>query len=507
MSEEQVRYERQPPYSEEAERGVLGAAMIDAPTVIPLVKRHYDIRKESFFVPAHQVLWDVLDEMFRSGVKVDMVTVGEHLKNKDLLEKAGGYALMELVIDDTPTSAHAEYYAGFVRNKALLRSITTITAEIMQQAYLPENAEEPEKFLAKIPQRFLEIAEGATHEVSREQVFSEVVQEMVEAKERRDAERRGEPVPPSKYLSLPWGHLNEQHGGGLRNYLYILGAESSAGKTAMAAQMADYAVRITGKKVVILSMDADPWEHAGRDMARTSGVSFWKASQGYARKDQIDAFGDAGRRLARNPIVIDSDSFTLGEQESRLRMEAMKGEIGLVIVDYIQLTRLGDHKVDQNENYRLGAVAKRYKQLARELGCPVMALSQINRSAASAGRFAAKQDLRGSGELDEVAHGIWLLLHDRDSKDHRGKVIRRAARAENYTFPVWVDVVKNKTGPKAAKEFWLYANYFRFEEAAEGDFDRCAEAQELGQPFHVEDDAPGEGTGPTGTEEQEEIIL
>jgi replicative DNA helicase len=136
------------------------------------------------------------------------------------------------------------------------------------------------------------------------------------------------------------------------------------------------------------------------------------------------------------------------------------------------------------ENYRISACCKRYKELARELKIPFIGLSQVNRSAHTQNRFIMKQDLRGSGEIDEVAHTILLMYKDRVIKDEKGRVINRAAQEENHIRPVWWEWVKNKNGPLGAYETWLYSNYFRFEVAEEGAFGRAAEQQEMGRLAH-----------------------
>jgi replicative DNA helicase len=291
----------------------------------------------------------------------------------------------------------------------------------------------------------------------------------------------------------------------LRNYFYVAGAESSAGKTSLIAQLSQAVAERQGKKVLMISMDADIWEHAARDMSRNAGVSLPKAMRGFAGHKQIEEMRRCAEYLKKLPIEIDSDCFVLDQQEARMRMSQMRGQLGLIIVDYFQLTRMGDHNVDMNENYRIATCCKRYKQLAREMGCPVIGLSQVNRAFVTQNRFLMKQDLRGSGEIDEVAHGIWLLYKDRDIKNHNGKVEHKACREENHIRPVWIDVVKNKTGPLGMREFWMYSNYFKFIEAAEGAFERAAEQQDLGRLAHgPQEDGGGDDQG---SMMQDELVM
>ncbi len=483
MSSLDDRSQRVPPHSEEAERGVLGSALIEPERVVSMALREIKLTAESFYIPSHRILWQTLCAMIEAGDQVDLLTVGEKLKQSKRLDQLGGYAFLEGLIDSTPTSSHAEYYAGIVRSKWILREAAHIAYEIQNQAHAAEDAEQ---FLAAIPGRFLSIADGITHEVSRSDVFNAVIDEVRASKERQDAIRRGEQVGPPPYVTTPWEEINKAHGGGLRNYLYMLAGEQSTGKTTLAAQLMKHVAVSCGRNeyVLLFSMDADAQEHAARDMSAASRVSLPKLMGGWARREQVERFADSARSLTGLPIVIDEECSTLGAQVSRARMLAMRGKVKLVVVDYIQLSRIGDHKVDQDQNYALSAIAKGYKRLARELGCPVVALSQLNNNGKTMNRFAMMQDLRGSGELAEVPHGIWLLSKDRDLINAQGKVTHHGAQEENHIRPVWLDVAKNKNGPIGKIEFWLYAHYFTFIEAGEGAFELCAEMQGRGEVFH-----------------------
>jgi replicative DNA helicase len=134
---------RIPPYSEEAERGVLGSALIDSEKVFELCSDNR-ISADSFYVPAHRHLFEQLLEMTQTGKPVDLLTVGEYLKQNNRLDSVGGYVFLEGLIDSTPTSAHAEYYIGFVRQKHLLRSIIEEATETIDRCYTEtdENAEQ-----------------------------------------------------------------------------------------------------------------------------------------------------------------------------------------------------------------------------------------------------------------------------------------------------------------------------------------------------------------------------
>jgi len=481
---------RLPPYSEEAERGVLGSAMMESERVIPLVKEKYGISSASFFVPAHRHLWEQLDWMFCEGKRIDLLTVGEYLKDAGRLEPVGGYLMLEGLIDNTPTAAHVEYYADIVRKKFLLRSVTMIASDLIDEVYKSGAIDDPETFVGGIPDRFFDLAElSSREELSREEMFDAVIDEAREAKERQDAIRRGEPVGPPPYVSTGFDEVDTALGGGMRNFLYILGAEQSAGKTTLAAQIARNVARnCRGKEqVLILSLDADGKEHAARDMTYSSGVSLPRLMSGFARHDQVERYADSAERLKKLPIVIDEHSSTLPQQLSKIRMLNMKGQLKLIVMDYIQLSRIGDHRIDMDRNYSVSAIAKAYKAIAREIGCPFLALSQFNNAGKrDLSRFAMMGDMRDSGELAEVPHGIWLLSKDRDLKEN-GKVIHHGAPEENHIRPVWWDIAKNKNGPVGKLEMWLYAHYFRFEEAGEGAFEEAREKADRGEPVHPDE--------------------
>jgi len=501
---------RLPPHSEEAERGLLGSVLMDPVTVLAMSINEQKLVAASFYTPAHRKLWEVLCAMFSEAEEIDLLTVGEKLKDQNLLDKVGGHAFLEGLIDSTPTSAHAQYYAEIVRSKWILRDAAYIAMEIQQEAYQAENAEQ---FLASVPERFLSIVDSVSNEPARIDAYNAVIEEVTAAKDRQVAIREGRPCPPPPYVATGFEQLDRSMGGGLRNYLYILGGEQSTGKTTIASQIMKYVAQScsANEQVLIFSMDADREEHAGRDMTRASKVSLPKIMAGYAKKDQMKRFAASSGRIAALPIVIDEESSTLAQQQSKARMLSMRGKIKLIVVDYIQLSRIGDHKVDMQENYALSSIAKAYKRLGRELGCPVLALSQFNNAGKrDMSRFAMMGDLRGSGELAEVAHGILLLSKDRDLKEN-GRVTHTGAPEENYIRPVFVDIAKNKNGPVGRLEMWLYSKYFFFVETEapkNGEpsaFEIAAEKAARGEPVHsAADYADEDGAAAL---EQEEVIL
>ena len=496
---------RLPPHSEEAERGLLGSVLMDPVTVLAMAINEQKLVAESFHSPAHRTLWETFCTMFSEAEQINDLTVGQKLKDAGLFEKVGGDSFLMGLMDLASTSAFAQSYAEIVRSKWIVREAAWIAREIQSEAFTATDAEQ---FLASIPERFLSIVDSVSNEPERIDAYNTVIEEVTAAKERQVAIREGRPVAPPPYVATGFEQLDKSMGGGLRNYLYILGGEQSTGKTTIVSQIMKHVAQgcRSDEQVLIFSMDADREEHAARDMTRASRVSLPKIMAGYAKKDQMKRFTESAERIAALPIVIDEESSTLAQQQSKARMLSMKKKLKLIVVDYIQLSRIGDHKVDMQENYALSSIAKAYKRLARELGCPVIALSQFNNAGKrDMSRFAMMGDLRGSGELAEIAHGILLLSKDRDLVSN-GRKEHSGAPEENGIRPVWIDIAKNKNGPIGRLESWLYTKYFFFTEAEEGSFAVAAEKAERGEAVHGgytdHDDEAGETPAV-----QEEIIL
>ncbi|MFA7257843.1 MAG: DnaB-like helicase N-terminal domain-containing protein, partial [Kiritimatiellales bacterium] len=150
---------RLPPYSEEAERGVLGSALIESTRVIELCSMK-SVSADSFYIPAHRLLFEQLMEMYQGAKAIDLLTVGEHLKNSGKLDQAGSYSFLESLIDSTPTSAHAEYYIDIIQQKHLLRRIITQAAETIDSCYSPD--EEAEELLSRTEESFFELSDTKT---------------------------------------------------------------------------------------------------------------------------------------------------------------------------------------------------------------------------------------------------------------------------------------------------------------------------------------------------------
>jgi len=505
MSE--YKTDRMPPHSEEAEKGLLGSVLRDPVTVLTMSRNEQKLNETSFFVPVHRVLWTVLCAMFDEAEKIDLLTVGEKLNDLGQLDAIGGREYLEQLYDSSITIAYSADYAGIVRSKWILRDAAWMARKIQDEAY---GAEDAEQFLATIPERFLSIAEGISNEPERIDAYNTVIAEVTAAKERQMAIRDGRPAGPPPYVATGFEDLDKSMGGGMRNVLYMLGGEQSAGKTTLVSQIMKHVARNCrrNEKVLCFSLDASAEEHAARDMTTASKVSLPKITAGFAKKDQMKRFADSAADLATLPIVIDEECKTLPMQKSKARLLSMKGQVKLIVVDYIQRVRIGDHRVDQDRNYALSCIAGDYKDLGHELGCPVIALSQFNNAGkGDLSRFAMMGDMRSCGEMAEIAHGIWLLSKDRNLINAKGTVTHTGAPEENGIRPVWLDNAKNKNGPIGKAAMWLYAKYFFFVEAEEGAFKAAAKNAEHGRPVHRPSDYEDENEDSPEEEKQEEIIL
>ena len=216
--------QRLPPYSEEAERGVLGSALIDSEKVLELCSSNL-ISPDSFYIPAHRNLFDQLVEMNHAGKAVDLLTVGEHLKQSGRLDSVGGYSFLEALIDSTPTAAHAEYYIGFVRQKHLLRNIIDEATSTIDRCYT-ETDEEAETILSRTESAFFDLS-GQT--VSTTEEWKDAV-----AKSMSKIDAKQSSGVPTGYLGLD-GKLRGLHD----TDMIVLAARPSMGKTSLAMNIAE----------------------------------------------------------------------------------------------------------------------------------------------------------------------------------------------------------------------------------------------------------------------------
>ena len=489
--------ERVPPYSEEAERGVLGAMLMEPLRVIPLVTVTMRIKAEHFYVPAHTLLASRMFEMHAAGLTLDLLTVGAWLTDKGDFEKIGGPAFLERLIDGTPVAAHAEHYAGIVRDKALLRGVLLRAQGIEAAVYAREKT--GAELLLAAPQMFADIVGEVVRDVPNIQVMDRAEAQWRDAKAFAEGDVT---KAPAIGIRTPIQLMTELTCGLEDGTLTILAARPSAGKTTLEGWLSVFAAE-QGVGVARATMDASHKNLLQREMCRRARVSMPKLKFGFARHDQLKRISDAKRPIAELPMWINDQVATVEEACSWAMMMKAKHNIGLFTFDYLQLAGVSDTSryIADNAVERATYIARRFKVLARQLDIPVLLLSQLSRGLEGDSKKGPRDpqlsDLRGSGEIEAAADKVWFLFVDRAKKaemeDGSKPIVQQPAMGSRQLFgkpgatkhkrPVWFMQDKFKDGELGRIPLWLLAPYFQFE---------LAETNKVTFQTFVNDQLPGD---------------
>ncbi|MDB6007984.1 MAG: helicase, partial [Gammaproteobacteria bacterium] len=361
-----------PPHSIEAEQAVIGGLLLDAAAwdnVADVVKQ------EDFYRPDHQQIFEAIGVLAGTGKPCDVVTVSEQLERNGKLDEAGGLAYLSSVVRDTPTAANVRAYADIVRERSLLRQLIHAGTEIAS-AVFNNDGRTARELVDEAEARVFAIAEGGSRgrqgATAVRTLLPGVIDQIDEAYSNPDSLR-----------GLPTGFTDfDKMTGGLRpGDLVIVAGRPSMGKTTLAVNMAEYAaLRAATKRasVVIFSMEMPSEQVITRMLSSIGGVPLQNLRGGRITDDDWVRITSATSQLSEAKIFVD-ETPALSPTELRARARRVKREHGLdlIVVDYLQLMQVPGNK--ENRATEISEISRGLKVLAKELSCPVIALSQLNR--------------------------------------------------------------------------------------------------------------------------------
>lgn len=447
------RSDRIPPHSPEAERGVLGSILIDATRVVDLAIER-QIRVESFYEPAHQHIFEAVLWLSERGRPVDLLTVGERLKDSQLLEKAGGRANLEALVESCPTSAHAEYYIDIVRQKFLLRRVIDCSRTAIEECYRGEEGAD----------LILDRAEQELFDVSQDQrrsavSWAEAVKETMVGVEKIFAQKSGITGLPTGFLAI-----DKITGGFQPSDMIIIAARPSMGKTSLAMNIAENVAMgavadHTARPVAIFSLEMPREALVRRMLCSRAGVSGSALRGGFVSTDVHNRLVNAADELQKAQIYVD-DSAALDAVELRARARRMKKkyDVQLIVIDYLQMLNYGG-KSDEGRQRETAAISGALKAMAKELRVPVLVLSQLNRAPEQRDKSNTPKlsDLRDSGSIEQDADVVMLLRRPSFYKEE-GADPKLAI----------VDVAKHRNGAIGELEMNFTAETTRFDDRYQG---------------------------------------
>ena len=396
------QYERIPPHAEAAEKSVLGSVLIDKEAFFKVSDR---LKADDFYYPAHKEIYAAMMELAAKSDPIDIITVTNCLKSRKSLDAAGGRAYVAALADEVPTSANAGQYARIVAEKAVLRRLISASADIIEKSY----AEDIES------QKVLDHAEQVIFDIAKTRQTREFspVQEVLEQdiKIIREAEKNGGKLPgiPSGFVDL-----DKKTSGFQNSDLIIIGARPSMGKTAFALNIAQHAALKQGKRVVIFSLEMSKAQLGMRLLAMESRVDSNKLRTGSLSDEDWESINEAALRFADADLIIDdTPGLSVMEMRNKCRRISQEKRIDMILVDYIQL--MSSDSASESRQQDVSQISRYLKQLAREMNCPVMVLSQLSRAVEQRKDGDKKpqlSDLRESGAIEQDADVVMFLYRE-----------------------------------------------------------------------------------------------
>ena len=406
---------RVPPHNLEAEESLLGAMMLSRDAITSAVEAR--IEAGDFYKPAHTHMYEAVMSLYSQGEPVDPVTVAEELRRADLLDAMGGKSALLRIQALTPASANAAHYAKIVNELALLRRLIGVAGDIAEMGYdLTDDVTET-----------LDRAEALVFEVAERRVtdsmigISEALQETLDQLEAMYGTSGEVTGVPTGFTDLDDLLLGLQP-----SNLVVLAARPGCGKTSFALGAAANVAMAARRPVLFFSMEMGTLELTKRLLAGEARVDARKLQTGNIPEGDWSRLSHAVGRLAEAPLFIDDNPHcTVMEMRAKARRtKARHGDLGLIVVDYLQLMTPSTSRRSENRQVEVAEISRGLKILARELECPVVALSQLNRQLEyRQDKRPMLADLRESGSLEQDADVVIFLYRDEvynPESDQRG---------------------------------------------------------------------------------------
>lgn len=435
--------DRLPPQDLDAEQATLGAVLLEPGAAARAMSL---VREEDFYREAHRVIFRAMTVVNARNEPVDIVTVAAELRRQGRLENVGGGEYLTALVGHVPTAAHVQRYGTIVAEKSVLRRMITLGAEIQALAY--GNPSDVDSAVDAAEKKMFEIAQ---HRITGD--FAHIGPVVTEAFEKLDRKFN----EPGFYTGVPTGlrELDELTSGLQRGDLIIVAGRPSMGKTSLAvANFALHAAVQTGTGVGIFSLEMSKSQLAELLICAQARVNSHRLRRGSASQDDWNKIGKALAYLPNAPIWIDdTPGIPILELRSKARRLKAQQDIGLIVLDYLQLATLGERFIE-NRYQEVSAIARALKSLARELDVPVVALSQLSRLVERReDKRPILSDLAESGAIEAEADLVCFLYRPDyyKRKDESGKQDgaspQETRAALDEPGPAEVIVAKHRNGP------------------------------------------------------------
>jgi len=438
-----MRPEKVPPHNLDAEESVLGSMMLSPDAIADSSEI---VVPDDFYRQANRKVYEALIALYARGEPVDAITAVEELRRRGELESVGGALYIQELVEGVPTPASAAHYARIVADHALLRRLIRVAAEVMERAYaVPDD-----------PRRAADEAEALMYGVSRHHEKEEVVpvrslvdQAMLDLENIQTRE--------SAYAGTPTGFrdLDMLLSGLQAGNLIVVAARPGVGKSSFVTNLARNVAVDSRVGVAMFSLEMSRWEIGMRLLCGDARVPWDRVRGGRVGGDDWSRIVEAAEGLHDAPLyIVDAGNVTIVDIRAKARRLKQSSDLGLVIVDYLQL--MSHHGRVENRQQEVAEISRSLKLLAKELEIPVIAVSQLNRQVEGrSDKRPQLSDLRESGAIEQDSD-IVMFIHRDDSEEPE-----RRGTAD-------IIVAKHRNGPTDVVKLTFLPNLTQFRNYASG---------------------------------------
>ena len=436
--------DRIPPQALDVERTVLGSMLIDIHAAVSGMEL---LDENCFYSNANRHIFLCMREMFEKNIPIDLITLADILRKKSLLESVGEETYLAELAESIATSANMEYYAGILMEKATLRQMITVAGEITTECFNTEI--EPQEILDKAEAKIFGISESRI-----KNKFESVAQLLPKTFEDIEGYSKGS----FKGILTGFTELDEMTTGLQRSDLVILAGRPSMGKTALALTMALNAAVKSKCATAIFSLEMSKAQLVQRMLCSEARVNMHQLRSGTLPKRDLPKLSFAAGPLAEAPIFVDdTPAITVLELRAKARRLKAQNNLGLVIIDYLQL--MGSSSKIESRQQEISQISRSLKGVAKELDVPIVALSQLSRAVEqrTGNHRPQLSDLRESGAIEQDADVVLFVYRDevynKEDESIRGK-------AE-------IIIGKQRNGPIGTANVAFIKDFAKFENLSE----------------------------------------
>jgi replicative DNA helicase len=448
----QIAQLRIPPHSIEGESSVLGGLLLDNGAWDRVGDLLVD---EDFYRAEHKLIYAAIGALINATKPADIITVFEHLQNQGKADETGGLSYLNSLAQYVPSASNIRRYAEIVRERSILRKLVSASDEIATNAFNPQG-KDVATILDEAEQKIFKIGEQGSRMKEGFQSMDTLVVSLLD----RVTEMAENPQDVTG-VATGFRDLDQMTSGFQAGDLVILAARPSMGKTALAINIAEHVALNEGLPVAVFSMEMGASQLAVRIVGSIGRIDQTHLRTGGLTDEEWPRLTEAIEKLRTVSLHIDeTPGLTVSELRANARRLARQcGKLGLIVVDYLQLMSVSGGMADENRATAVGEISRGLKMLAKELQCPVIALSQLSRGVESrTDKRPMMSDLRESGAIEQDADIIMFIYRD---EYYTKEACKEPGVAE-------VIISKQRNGPTGTVKLAFINRITKFESLAHG---------------------------------------